>query len=155
MLSHIRMWNRDKWTPEEYAVRREAAECMFDYALDLAADMELVGRGFVLEHPAPASSWERPKAQALLATPNIRATNFDQCATGLLSPSGAPMKKRTKLLSNVGPIHTLFAQRQCSCVTQHRTIQGSEWGVQLSTWAQRYPDPMCNLIVQAAAQWAD
>ena len=90
-----RMWNVDKWTPEEYESRMADAEAMFDCSLDLCEDQHARGRGCVLEHPTPASSWKRDKARRVMAIPGFRRTNFDQCATGLVSPSNEPMKKRT------------------------------------------------------------
>jgi len=144
-----RMWNVDKWTPEEYESRMADAEAMFDCSLDLCEDQHARGRGCVLEHPTPASSWKRDKARRVMAIPGFRRTNFDQCATGLVSPSNEPMKKRTSLLSNMVSIHGLFSQRQCTCAVPHRTIQGSDQGQRLSTFAQRYPETMCNVLVQA------
>ena len=148
------MWNVDKWTPEEYTSRMADAEAMFDYSLDLCEDQHARGRGCVLEHPAPASSWKRDKARRIMAIPGFSRTNFDQCATGLVSPSNEPMKKRTSLLSNMVSIQDLFSQRQCNCTVPHRTIQGSDQGLRLSTFAQRYPDIMCNVLVQAVQMFA-
>ena len=143
-------WNAPKMDPEIYAEKRIDAETMFNYSCDLAVLQDSNGLGFILEHPAPASSWSLPKARGLLTRPGVIETNFDQCAVGLVSPGDEPMKKRTKLVSNIAGVSQLFGPMQCACVVPHRQIQGSQNGFRLSTYAQSYPRQMCDLMVQAA-----
>lgn len=136
--------------PIKFEERMANAKVMFDYSVDLCFQQHVRGRFFILEHPAPASSWSTPRAQRLQQYAGVRGTNFDQCAVGLKSPSGAPMKKKTKLVSNIDAIHQLFGECQCSCTEPHRTIQGSDRGVKVSTWSQKYPREMCALMVRAS-----
>ena len=59
------------------------------------------GRGFVFEHPAGATSWNNPSLQSLIAMDCVLSVDFDQCATDLRGPNGQPIRKRTRLVSNM------------------------------------------------------
>ena len=148
------MWNIKHWSHEEYMIKLNKAKAMFSYAVDLAEQQHALNCGFVIEHPACATSWSMPCVAELAAKNGCRFTMFDQCAVGLVSPTGEPMKKRTKFLSNLDTVHTRFSARQCQCQTPHRVIQGSAEGVRLSVWSQRYPEGLCALLVEAAAATA-
>ena len=80
--------------------------------------------------------------------PGFSITVFSQCAFGLKTPMGKPMKKETALLSNIPAVHALFKKEgRCKCQVQHKHCVGSENGVKLSRWAHHYPRNMCvNLI---------
>jgi len=148
------MWNLKHWTKEEHQERLRKAQDLFVYSCELAEQQNRLGKGFVIEHPATASSWSMQCAVDLASKPNCRFTVFDQCAVGLVAPNGEPMKKRTRFLSNLNSVDTRFRAQQCHCEVPHRTIQGNVQGIRLSVWSQRYPPGLCNLLVEAAAATA-
>ena len=63
------------------------------------------GRLFGLEHPASAISWKQDVSTDLAALPGVYAVTFDQCMIGLKSPSGRPMRKRTRILTISGTMY--------------------------------------------------
>ena len=56
---------------------------------------------YIFEHPAPALSWQQDVTQDI---PGSRSAVFDQCMLGLKDPDGRPLKKRTKVMSNLLPL---------------------------------------------------
>ena len=106
------------------------------------ADRQLkANRFFCHEHPSGASSWRRASVAQLANKHNVFLVSFDQCRTGLRTPSGLkPIQKRTVLMTNSREIHNIFSPLQCKCTEEHAVIQGSESGLQLSSWCQVYED---------------
>ena len=80
--------------------------------------------------------------------PGVSSVVFDQCMVGLVSPSGNPMRKRTRLLTNSQAVVSAFSNKMCDCSHCHQIIQGSDMGIKLSVWAQKYPENMCDLLAQ-------
>lgn len=144
------MWNVKLWTEEEYDDRMAKAELMFNYALELCELQSSKQLGFALENPVAASSWNLPRVTDALRLQNTRFVNFDQCRLGLTSPLGAPIKKRTRFLTNAAPVAQTFSLMQCNCTVPHTVVQGQELGHSLSTWSQIYPRGLSTALVQAA-----
>ena len=154
MFSALQMlFNQRKMDPCVWSARLAEARLFWNYALDVAMSQIIGGRGFCLEHPATATSWSEPKVMEILAMPGVRIVTFDQCRFGLKSPSGSPIKKATKLMTNMNSIEARFSNKRCQCQVPHREIQGSEMGHRLSVWAQTYPDPMVRALADAAVEW--
>eukprot|EP00971_Amphidinium_carterae_P149199 2958405-Amphidinium_carterae.1 len=87
-------------------------------------ELQLQGnRYFLLENPSGFDLFNRPEWQRILATYSIGIVNIEQCALGLTSPLGHPIRKATP----------------CG--------QGSEAGYKLSVWAQAWPAALCRWIV--------
>lgn len=86
------------------------------------------------------------KVQKLLERPGNQLATFDQCQFGLVSPSGKPMQKRTKFMTNLGPLFNALNGKFCDHSHEHELIQGSENGVKRSAWAQTYPDGLVRTI---------
>eukprot|EP00969_Alexandrium_andersonii_P075956 3348754-Alexandrium_andersonii.AAC.1 len=63
-----------------------------------------------------------------------------------------PLKKRTRLLTNSEAVHREFADKFCQCTTTHQAIIGSDHGIRISTWAAKYPGPMCAALVQCMVE---
>ena len=59
------------------------------------------------------------------------------------------IKKSTRLLTNIPQIYWMFHTRRCDRTHVHCSIQGSEGGEKRSVWAQRYPLPMCDQLIEA------
>ena len=82
----------------------------------------------------------------------VASIDFDQCATGLVGPNGQPIKKRTKLLTNVPEVLERFAGRQCTCAVAHLRIEGSCLGVPLSKYCQVYTPKLCDELLERVRQ---
>ena len=89
------LWNKKKFSQEEWDERFEKSCVLFGFAVMLAGLQHRAGRRFKLEQPAGAGSLQRDNVLELLRDPTIYTTKFDQCRFGLVSPLGNPMKKAT------------------------------------------------------------
>jgi hypothetical protein len=119
----------------------------------LADIQESQRRGWAFEHPDTAKSWHNAKVKMTLDKGAYLA-RFDQCMLGLRSKvQGIQMKKRTRFMTNIKPLYDVFNQRFCDQTHGHVPVQGSEGGEKRSVWAQRYPQALCELAVQAFASY--
>ena len=156
MFSKMQTLNLKKMQPQIRKQRFADANCMLDFAMHIA-DRQLRGnRFFCHEHPPGASSWRRASIAELANKPNVFLVSFDQCRTGLRTPSGLkPIQKRTVLMTNSREIHNIFSPLQCNCTEEHAVIQGSESGLQLSSWCQVYsPELVDHLADAVRLEWA-
>ena len=147
-----RLWNFKKYTKEVVAAKLEHGARFVNHAMQCAAVQVQRRTFFVYEHPEGASSWELESVAKVQSMPGVQAVTFDQCMLGLVSPSGVPMRKRTKFLTNSSVVAEAFRGKMCDKSHEHQTIQGSEHGIRRSAWAQVYPRPMVNLLVQCACE---
>ena len=84
--------------------------------------------------------------------------DFDFCRYGMASPVHAyPIKKRTKLMTSMGPVASRFKNAFCKCVTKyplkgglykHLAVEGREEGIQVSSHCQKYPRACCKAVAQ-------
>ena len=148
--------NIKKMDPVEVAQRMAVAIEHMDYCIEICFDRSRKGRVFLLEHPSTASSWNLDSViDACQRIPGCRICSFAQCRYGLKSPSGKPMQKLTKFLTNSVAIAQEFHGKTCLCKSQgieHQPIEGTDQGRSLSTWAQVYPKPLVKAVVDCAQQ---
>ena len=157
-----RMWNKKKYSNEEWDARMNAAVIHLEFSMELAQEQVDGGRIFFHEHPRTASSWQQECVTHVSACDGCRHACFDQCRFGLMTPvSQVPMKKATKLLHNIGALQNIFHGKHCKCKTielpsgatgRHQRIQGSEGGYKLSRWAQAYSQDMVTSLVDGICQ---
>jgi len=105
------------------------------------------GGYYLFEHPDRASSWKVP---ALVELPGeIRV--IDQCMTGLKSPDGVPLRKRTKIKTNIPWLlaELSLPKYQCDGSHAHTMISSYVKGVKMSTWSQVYPRELCLIFAKA------
>ena len=143
-MQHI---NQRHYTEETRAIRDAEAMSLLNFAVRCCKSQHDKGLWFIFEHPWRASSWQRESLVALAALDNVCSVDFDQCSTGLAGPNGQPIKKRTKLLTNIPSIMSCFSGHQCSCSQQHLRIEGSCFGVALSRYCQVYTPFLCDDIL--------
>ncbi|CAK9032260.1 unnamed protein product [Durusdinium trenchii] len=158
MYSALQRSNKNRVDPLQAAFRREEADGFMDFTKQVAVKQAESGRGFILEHPASASSWQIDCVQAMMALPNAQVSKFDQCRYGLRGPGGSLMRKGTKLLSNIPQIQAEFHGKACMCRQRgetHEQIQGSVNGVRRSTHAQVYPDGMVRALAGCCLEYVD
>ena len=146
------MWNFPKMSAALIESMKKDAKTMLYHTVDCCKLQHEENRLFCFEHPQRARSWKQPKVKTAVRTEGTYLVSFDQCAVGLKSPLGQPMRKRTHLWTNSLAVQRLFSKCQCRCTVPHRRIEGSELGNSLSRWAQTYPKPMIELLLQAAAE---
>ena len=157
-----RMWNKKKYSNEEWDARMNAAVIHLEFSMELAQEQVDGGRIFFHEHPRTASSWQQECVTHVSACDGCRHACFDQCRFGLMTPvSQVPMKKATKLLHNIGALQNIFHGKHCKCKNielpsgatgRHQRIQGSEGGYKLSRWAQAYSQDMVTSLVDGICQ---
>lgn len=81
--------------------------------------------------------------------PNVRVARFDMCMFGLVSSSGIPMRKTTKVMTNSLEVFAALDGRCCDGSHEHQRIEGSESGQKRSTMAQVYPDSFVRAVCAA------
>ena len=152
------LWNKKKFSQEEWDERFEKSCVLFDFAVLLAGLQHRAGRRFMLEQLAGVGSLQRDNVLEPPRDPTIYTTKFDQCRFGLVSPLGGPMKKATIFVTNSPGLHHQFHEVKCLGNHKHVRIEGVEAGHRLSAWAQNCPREMSDLIVRSmmsASDWDD
>lgn len=153
MYSRMQNLNFKKMGPLVCEQRFADADCMLDFSMMVANRQVKAGRLFCHEHPQGASSWRRPSVIELSSQQQVHLVTFDQCRTGLRTPSGdKPLKKPTTLMTNSNAIRDLFAPLRCICTEEHGVIQGTDMGYQVSTWCQVYTPELCRLLADGVQQ---
>ncbi len=152
MFSCMMNANFKKMKPMVVKHRWDEALVLLNFALDVIQRLRAQGDIYVLEHPTGASSWHLPQVKALLLERDSLLATFDQCRFGLQSPSGKPVRKSTRLLTNSQKVMEQFNKVRCQCKCAHCVIEGSEAGHKLSVWCQHYPAPFCDALVRAIAE---
>jgi hypothetical protein len=153
MYSALQRTNIPRMDPNKLETRWAEAHTLLDFAMDLATAQVRSRRFFTFEHPATASSWSRESVQKVMSLEGVTAARFHQCVFGLRSPSGnQPMKKATVFLSNLPQVHRRFDGQCCKCTEPHLAIQGTQEGWRVSTFAQKYPEPMVEALLDALAE---
>ena len=152
MFSELqRLWNQKRIPPQIWTIRWNTAVKYMEHCVHCAMIQLNRGKKFMLEHPWRASSWKLPCMQMLLGKEGVVAVTFDMCQVGLRSPSGMPIKKRTRIVTNSMSLFKKLAPKQCSRDHVHREIQGSEMGHSLSRWSQHYPDGLVAILASCLA----
>ena len=136
-----RLWNFKKMSPSYVKQIYEEGLTHLTHAMNIAKQQVVNGRYFAFEHPASSSAWKEDVVVDVGKLPGVQTVDFDQCLLGLVSFSGKPMRKRTRVMTNVPGI--VLKLRGCFCKNNHgcahQLIQGAEGGIPRSVWAQRYP----------------
>ena len=144
------------WAKIKPVLREQAfqdATMHLEFCMLLADLQQSQGRGWAFEHPDGAKSWHNCKVETLLKSGALVA-RFDQCCFGLVSKvDGTPMRKRTKVMTNMNAVQNAFDKKFCDCGHEHQVVQGSEGGEKRSVWAQRYPPMMCETAAVAFAAY--
>ena len=92
--------------------------------------------------------------KAVARKPGVVCLKFHQCMFGLVSKvDRIPQLKLTQFMTNIPEIVRDFRDVRChGHHPVHRPILGVEGGEKRSTHAQRYPPPMCEVIIESIAQ---
>ena len=134
----------------KYQRRRAEADRLLQFSLEIAEYQRRQNLWFLLEHPDGAASWETDAVRRLCGGAGVIVSRFDQCRFGLRCPgTGEPIRKRTRFVHNLPEIDRVFGHAFCTCSTNHRQIQGSEAGVQLSSHCESYPPDMVTAMLSA------
>ena len=146
-----RMWNFKKWSPQKKDAKMKVANTLFEFGMLLCRLQDNNGRFYCHEHPAGASSWQKPSVQVLMEQKHGIVCRFHQCRFGLRAPySLRPVKKLTKLITNNGEIQKRFHQKYCKCgQVRHALCVGRLAGRTMSSHCAIYPKGMCEAIAQA------
>ena len=113
--------NWDNMTPEEAEKTQSEGLQMFQFCMSVAEYQISVGKFFLLEHPATASSWNTHAMKWLLQQEGVIRFLFDQCETGL-AVEGIPNRKTTGIVTNHVGVATILSQYQCSGDHQHQHL---------------------------------
>ena len=103
---------------------------------------------FYYEHPGTATSWKLPRVRETSSREGVLTVVFHQRMTGLKTPvTAAPMRKRTRVITNALEVLRGLADKRCNRRHGHRPTKGSEGGYKLSKWAQVYTPELCCILV--------
>lgn len=162
------LWNRKKRTPEENARAKLHADSMLHFGMRVGEAQVAFKRGFCHEHPLHATSWEDDMVRSLMDDPQMGQAVFHMCRFGMVCPdTKMPLRKATKLMTNMLSVMTAFHNKKCVCNAahwdpkankhvKHRRVEGkTSTGVQLSRHAQIYPDAMVNVLASSVKRYID
>ena len=122
-----------------------------DHSMKCAKIQWSNNRFFVFEHPSRACSWKQDIVLEIMNLPGVYAQDFDMCMMGLTSPvMNIPMRKRTKVMTNSKALVALLQNKFCNTQHEHQLIHGQEGGISRAVWAQKYPQKLVNILVEAA-----
>ena len=148
----MELWNCKKVLPAVFNKRMQAARAHIDFAMRVAVEQIKAGRFFAFEQPSSASSWRLASVVRVAATPGGACVRFDMCSFGMRAPhNGTLIRKRTVIMTNHPGIKRALRGKLCSRNHAHVRIQGTDKGVQLSTWCQIYPKALVETIAQTLA----
>ena len=155
MFSSMMRTNKSRMCPLEWDTRMNDALIHMRYSVDTCKLQVDNGCFFAHEHPVDASSWQLPEIDVLRQLPNVGEVVFDQCRLGLRSPSGEPLRKRTRIMTNAPGIVANLVNMQCNCPRgSHVTISGCQLGITISKFSQRYPPAFVRALVDGFhASW--
>ena len=109
-----------------------------------------MGRGWLLEHPGSATTWGNTKVKHRLDSRGSYAARLGQCRFGVVSNVACtPMRKRTRLATNMRPLRVRFHLSLCDHAREHVPVLGREGGERRSVSAPRYPQALGESAVDA------
>ena len=150
-----RLWNFKHWTQDEIDAKMSEAVTYVDHAMLCAKTQVKHKHYFAFEHPHRSAAWDLESVSEVSSIDGVEIVNFDMCMLGLRSFNGIPMRKRTRLMTNVpglaNALRCLYCDK-CSHGAVHQSIQGSEGGVRRSVWSQQYPAGFADLVAREAAR---
>ena len=146
-------WYRMKTEKRERQFRE--GQLHLEFAMLLVLLQISMGRKFVLEQPLCAKSWDHPYMKVIQSYADVASVSLDMCQFGLVSPAlKMAMMKPTKVLTNLHTLTPKLVGKKCPRDHDHKMVQGMEYGIKLSKWAQIYPAPFCNAILDAVQELA-
>ena len=140
------------WHRDPAQVRREqvAADVHLRFVTELYTDQVNGGRYFLHEHPAWATSWDVPCIRHVAGMPGVDQVVGDQCQYDKTTPSGNPMKKPTRWMSNAPMLLRALGKR---CRGLHGRCSRPGGGTheacsgKIARWAAVYPFELCRAIL--------
>jgi len=147
-----KLWNIKRMEEETFNMKWAEHMVYLTHSMDVAKTQLTSARNFGFEHPSTASSWKTAEVKELHDNPHVLCVVFDQCTLGLTSPSGLPIRKRTRIMTNCKMLVDAFAPYRCDRSHTHQRVQGIDKGIKVSRWAQIYPPPMVELLLTCAAK---
>ena len=116
------MWlsNRAKMDQDKLQEIEHDGETLLDFSTAVGEHQVRCGNAYIQEHPLRARTWNKENIMALEAeaeaTGTVSKVMFDQCAVGLKSPRGYPIKKPTCLLCcNIEAVPARLKNKKCKC----------------------------------------
>ena len=108
---------------------------------------------FALEHPVSAASWDTEVLGLLRSIQGAEEVEFDFCALGMVSEDEngvAPVKKRTRIISNCPALIRALKMMQCSRDHRHVPLVHGR-----ASACQVYPPDFCKLVCRSTAAQLD
>ena len=146
-----RLWNFKRMSQSQVRLKWDEGMLHLKHAMDCALVQYNKGRFFLFEHPARASSWKQDPVKRIMGLPGVFTVVVDMCMLALKNKlHRTPMQKRTRLMTNSHFLASRFAGHKCDRSHDHAIVQGSEGGVSRAVWAQVYPRPFVDILVDGA-----
>eukprot|EP00435_Cladocopium_sp_Y103_P020466 s1075_g5.t1 len=126
-FSPLRRLSNNKREAAQVQAEEDEGDLHMDFSAGLAEMQMRDGRGFILEQPAPATSWKRPKVKKLLDNDEVYTIRVDMCRYGLRAQCGPHqgklVRKPTLLATNI-PEMAAHAHKVCQKDHQHGQLIG-------------------------------
>ena len=109
-----------------FAEKEKETRSLLEFAMALCRHQHAMGRYFIFEHPAHATSWAEPCVDSVKSLRGVTLSRFDKCRFGLrLRRGDAPVKKPTMFMSNMVGIQHTFHRKLCNCTERHAQVESS------------------------------
>ena len=123
---------------------------MLNFAVEVCQVQRRAGRGFLMEHPQAATSWEVEAVKQLIAETDVQTTVLDMCRFGMQAvdrDGPGLVRKSTQVVSDVEELISILSQR---CLGAHRHVHlvGGK-----ARAAAIYPEKLCNAVVKGVRLW--
>ena len=148
--SSLMNFNWDKMDPKTVEERKRVARVHLEFCAKLYRIQHEVGRYFLHEHPASATSWHEETIKSLCHENVVVTVVFDQCRYGLVSrgPQGIGLAmKPTRFMTNSACIaqgmNRRCHNRMTHTMNQHKHVILTDGKAKE---AQKYPNELCRAI---------
>ena len=103
MCTAFSTWQRIKNKMRDPAIvvgELQRAKQHLEFCVELHREQAKVGRYFLYERPAYASSWQTQIIEYIMRVDGVDKATYDQCHYGCADSEGNPVKKPTSFMTN-------------------------------------------------------
>lgn len=126
VFTPLRKLSNFKRDPIQVEQEEAEGDLHWNHALDLCDEQYNEKRGFLLEHPRQATSWQKKRSHKLLQRPGIFSVVVDMCTFGLRTVYGYLAKKETLLVTNLYPLAKSLHRHRCQGDHDHQWLLGGK-----------------------------
>ena len=153
VFSPLQRWNFTKMEEHEVEKRLKEGMSHLAFAVLMCVKQAKAGRKYMIEHPAPASSWQTVLLNKLLREADATKVTFDFCQLGMKSEDEhgtGPAQKRTSVMTNSEALAKELSRHRCQRNHRHVPLVDGR-----ARACQEYPDEFCELVCRTVMREFD